>query len=55
MSEKNIKNIIKSDSNFAPTFDNHHVLPDTSFNGLCWINSNISVLKTQQIYKFLTF
>ena len=27
MSEENIENITKSDSNFAPTFVDHHVLP----------------------------
>ena len=31
MSEENIQNITKSDSNFAPTFVDHHVLPDTNF------------------------
>ena len=35
MSEENIENITKSDSNFAPTFVNHHVLPDINFNGHC--------------------
>ena len=28
MLEENIENITKSDSNFAPTFVDHHVLPD---------------------------
>ena len=28
MSEESIENITKSDSNFAPTFVNHHVLPN---------------------------
>ena len=32
MSEENIENITKSDSNFAPTFVDHYVLPDISFN-----------------------
>ena len=32
----NTENIIKSDSNFAPTF--HHVLPDIMFNEHCLIN-----------------
>ena len=32
MSEENIENITKSDSNFAPTFVDHHVLPDINFN-----------------------
>ena len=33
MSEENIENIIKSDINFAPTFVDHHLLPDINFNG----------------------
>ena len=44
MSEENIENITKSDSNFAPAFVNHHVLPDMNFNGHCLIN-NISIPK----------
>ena len=38
MSEENIENITKSDSNFPPTFIGHHVLPDINFNGYCLIN-----------------
>ena len=45
MSEENIENITKSDSNFAPTFVNHHVLLDINFNGNCLINNNISIPK----------
>ena len=37
MSEENNENIIKSDSNFAPTFVDHHVLPCINFNGHCLI------------------
>ena len=44
MSEENIENITKSDSNFAPTFVDHHLLPDINFNGHCLIN-NISIPK----------
>ena len=44
-SEENFGNIIKSDSNFEPTFVNHHVLPDINFNGHRLINNNISILK----------
>ena len=44
MSEENIENITKSDSNFAPTFVDHHVLPDINFNGQCLID-NISIPK----------
>ena len=43
MSEKNIEDITKSDSNFAWTFVNHHVLPDKNFNEHCLINNNISI------------
>ena len=32
MSEKNIENITNLDSNFAPTFADHHVLPDINFH-----------------------
>ena len=45
MSEENIDNITKSDSNFAPTFVDHHVLPDIHFNGHCLINKNTSIPK----------
>ena len=42
MSEENIENITKSDStNFAPTFVDHHVLPEISFNVPCLIKNNI--------------
>ena len=43
MPEENVENIAKSDSNFAPTFVNHHLLPDINFNGNCLIKSNISI------------
>ena len=43
MPEKNIENITKSDSNFAPTFIDHHVLLDINFNGHCLISDNISI------------
>ena len=45
MSEENIENITKSDSNFALTFVDHHVLPDINFNGHCLIKNNISITK----------
>ena len=45
ISEENIKNIIKSDSNFAPAFVDHHLLPDINFNGHCLIKNNISIPK----------
>ena len=42
MSEESIENINISDSNFSATFIDHHLLPDTSFNGQFVIKSNIS-------------
>ena len=41
---ENIENIIKSDSNLAPTFVDHYLLPGVNFNGDCQVN-NISVPK----------
>ena len=32
MSEENIENITKSESSFAPTFVDHHILPDIKIN-----------------------
>ena len=43
MSEESIENITKSDSNFAPTFDDHYLLPDMNFNKHCLIKNNISI------------
>ena len=45
MSEENFENITKSDSNFAPTFVDHQLLPDMSFNGNCLIKNKISIHK----------
>ena len=45
MSQKSIENITKSDSNFAPTFVDHHLLPDINLNGHCLIKKNISIPK----------
>ena len=45
MSEKNTENITKSDSNFAPTFVDHHLFPDINLNGCCLTKSNISIPK----------
>ena len=39
MSEENIENITKSDTNFAPASADHHVLPDMNFYGRCFINN----------------
>ena len=41
MSKESIENITKSDSNFAPTFVDDHVLPDINFNGLCSIPKKV--------------
>ena len=43
MSEETIENITKSDSNFTPTFVDHHGLPDINFNEHILIKSNISI------------
>ena len=44
MSEAIIENITKSDSSFAPTFVDHHLLPDMNFNEHCLIK-NIPIPK----------
>ena len=55
MSEKNIENITKSDSNFTATFVDHHVLPEINFNGHCQINHRISIpKKVINLYIFYT-
>ena len=45
ISEGNIGNITKSDSNFAPTFVDHHLLPDINFSAHCLTKRNISIPK----------
>ena len=45
MSEAIIENITKSDSSFAPTFVDHHLLPDMNFNEHCLIKNNAWILK----------
>ena len=45
MSKDSTENITKSGSNFAPTFVDHHLLPDMNFNGHCLIKNNISIPK----------
>ena len=44
ISQGNIENITKLDSNFTQTFVDHYVLPDINLNGQCLIN-NISISK----------
>ena len=41
MSQENIENITKWNSNFAPTFVDHPSLPDINFNGHSLIHYNI--------------
>ena len=41
MSEESIENMTKSDSNFAPTLVDHHLLPNMNFNGHCLIKNYI--------------
>ena len=45
MSKQKIENIIKSDSNLAPAFIDHHVLPDIYFSRPCLIKNKISISK----------
>ena len=45
MSEESIENITKLDSKFAPSFADHHLLPDINFNGHCLTKNNISIPK----------
>ena len=52
MSEENIENITKSDSNFE-TFLDHHILPEINFHGHCLINNNISIPKGNKSKYFL--
>ena len=45
VSEENIENTTKSESNFAQTFVDHYFLPVLSFNGHYLIKSNINIPK----------
>ena len=45
MSKKKNENITKSDINFAPTFVDHHLLPEKDFNGHCLMKNDVSVPK----------
>ena len=54
MSEENIENIPKSDSNFEPSYVDHYLLPDIiGHKGQCLLN-NISIPKKVKTYIFLT-
>ena len=50
MSEENVKIITKSGSNFAPTFVDHHLIPDINFNGHCLIDNIYIPKKVINIY-----
>ena len=43
MSEENIENITESNSNFAPTFLDHTLLPEINFNGHFFKKKNIFI------------
>ena len=43
ISKESIKNMIKLDDNFMPTFVDHHVLSDKNFKGHCLRNNFIMV------------
>ena len=45
VSEESIENVAKSDSNFAPTFVDHHLLTHMNFNGHCLMKNNNSIPK----------
>ena len=45
MLEESSENITKSESNFAPSFADHHLLSDMTLNGYCLISNNISIPK----------
>ena len=45
MSEESIEKITKSDSNFAPPFVDHQLLPERNFNRYCSLTSNIYIPK----------
>ena len=53
MSEENVENITKSDSNLSPTFIDHHLLLDINFNGRFLINSSSIPKKVMKINVFL--
>ena len=55
MSEESIENITKSDSNFAPTFVDHHSLPDMNAIPKKVINSYISYTPGPQLQNLNRF
>ena len=45
MLEEHIEHTTKPDRNVAPTFVDHNLLPDISFNGHCLMKNNIYIPK----------
>ena len=54
MSEESIQNIAKLDCNFAPTFVDHHLLPDMNFNRHCFIKNKTSIPK-EVIHLYISY
>ena len=54
MSEESIQNIAKLDCNFAPTFVDHHLLPDMNFNRHCLIKNKTSIPK-EVIHLYISY
>ena len=55
MSEESSEKLTKSDSSFALTFVDHHLVLDMIFDGHCLIKSNISTpKKVINLYIFYT-
>ena len=50
MLEENIENITKSDRNFAPTFNDHNLLPEINFKGQCLIKNIYVPKKVSNLY-----
>ena len=48
ISEESIKNKIKSNSNFVPTFADLHFLPDINFNGHCFIKNILKKISLEK-------
>ena len=55
--EKSIENITQSDSNFTPTFADHHLLPEMNFNGHCLIKRImlLSLKSSKSIFSKILF
>ena len=49
------ENRTKSDSDFATSFVDHHLIPDMTFNGHCLTKDNISIpKKVKNLYNSYT-